>query len=98
MKQILLSTLIIAAAGSLALAGCQHHGRQASEPKPYVLDTCVVGGEKLGSMGPVSSEIRDGYEVKFCCPKCQVKFDDMPSRYMKEVKASHVTIPEHTGG
>lgn len=48
-------------------------------------------------MGPVTSEVRDGYEVKFCCPKCQVKFDDMPSKYMKEVKASHDTLPETKG-
>jgi hypothetical protein len=97
MKQILTFTLILAAAGSLALAGCQHHDRTSNEPKPYILDTCVVGGEKLGSMGPVTSVVREGYEVKFCCPKCQTKFEDMPSRYMKEVKASHTTLPETKG-
>jgi hypothetical protein len=91
--------LILAATGSLALAGCQHHDRHTSSaPKPYILDTCVVGGEKLGSMGPVTSVVKDGYEVKFCCPKCQVKFEDMPSKYMKEVKSSHVTMPEISGG
>lgn len=98
MKRIFTFTLLVVAAGSLALAGCQHHDRHTSnEPKPYVLDTCVVGGEKLGSMGPVTSVVREGYEIKFCCPKCQVKFEDMPSKYMKEVKSSHVTLPENRG-
>ena len=97
-KQLPSFILILAATGSLALAGCQHHDRHTSStPKPYILDTCVVGGEKLGSMGPVTSVVKEGYEVKFCCPKCQVKFEDMPSKYMKEVKSSHVTMPETKG-
>ncbi len=99
MKHLPTCILILAATGGLALAGCQDNNRHSSSaPKPYILDTCVVGGEKLGSMGPVTTVVREGYEVKFCCPKCQVKFEDMPSKYMKDVKSSHVIIPEHTGG
>ena len=85
-------TITMAAIGGLALSGCQDSRQANAEPKPYPFTTCVVGGEKLGSMGPVLTELKDGYEIKFCCQPCKDKFDNMPTRYLDEVKRG--TPPE----
>lgn len=58
-----------------------------SEPKgdPYTLDTCVVSGEKLGSMGkPIVKEI-DGREVRFCCKGCVGLFEKDAAAYHKKL-------------
>lgn len=91
-------TLTLALVGGLALAGCSTSARTTSAaPKAYPFATCVVGGEKLGSMGPVLTEVKDGYEIKFCCPECQAKFDKMPTKYLEKVKDAFVEMPQ-TGG
>jgi len=91
-------TLAIVAIAGLAMTGCDDNSRHAStEPIPYTSDTCVVGGEKLGSMGPVQSTVYDGHVVKFCCPECKEKFDKMPTQYMKEVKSAQDTPPKLRG-
>ena len=80
-------TITLAAIGGLALSGCQDDRRADVESKAYPFTTCVVGGEKLGSMGPVLTEVKDGQEVKFCCVECRDKFDKMPTRYMDQIKS-----------
>jgi len=57
------------------------------EPKgdPYTLDTCIVSGEKLGSMGkPVVKEI-DGREVRFCCKGCVGLYEKDAATYHKKL-------------
>jgi len=91
-------TVVVVAVASLAMSGCSDHSRQASaEPIPYTLDYCVVGGEKLGSMGPVQSEVYDGHVVKFCCPECKSKFDKMPTKHMEKLKSEQTVRPEPNG-
>lgn len=58
----------------------------AAAAKSYPLDTCVVTGNKLGSMGKVITKTHDGQEVKFCCKPCIKKFDKDPARYIGKLK------------
>lgn len=57
---------------------------------PYPLDTCVVAGGKLGSMGkPVKLE-HEGREVVFCCASCEPKFKADPDKYIAKIDAAVV--------
>ena len=52
---------------------------------PYTLDTCIVSGEKLGSMGaPVVKEIA-GREYRFCCKGCVGLFEKDAANYQKKL-------------
>jgi hypothetical protein len=54
--------------------------------KPYPLDTCIVSGNKLGSMGKVVVKSHEGQEIKFCCKPCVKKFDANPAKYLPRLK------------
>lgn len=78
--KVLLSALL------LGIAGC---GSGTAKPaKPYVntdgypLDTCVVTGEKLGSMGEPHVVKYQGTTVKFCCSSCLKEFNKEPAKYI----------------
>lgn len=69
---------------ALMLAGC------ASAPardavRPYPLDTCIVTGNALGSMGDPITKVYDGQEVKFCCKPCVEEFEADPSAFLKQL-------------
>ena len=53
--------------------------------KPYPLTTCLVTGEKLGSMGTPVVKVYDGQEVKFCCKSCVKKFEAAKTKYLKKL-------------
>jgi len=54
---------------------------------PYPLETCIVSGEKLGSMGkPVVKEY-DGREVRFCCNGCIKEFEAKQAEFIKKIDA-----------
>lgn len=55
---------------------------------PYPLDTCVVAGGKLGSMGKPVTQVHEGREVKFCCAGCKPKFEADPDAYLKKIDAA----------
>ncbi len=57
---------------------------------PYPLDTCVVAGGKLGSMGKPTSLVHEGREVKFCCAACEPKFKEDPDKYLKKIDTAVV--------
>lgn len=57
---------------------------------PYPLDTCVVTGGKLGSMGKPVILVHEGREVKFCCAGCKPKFEADPDKYLKKIDAAVV--------
>lgn len=57
----------------------------ADSPKPYPLKTCIISGEKLGSMGKPPVLVVDGQEVKFCCKNCIKDFNKDPKKYLKEI-------------
>lgn len=66
-----------------------HQHTQVLPPgvKPYPLDVCIVGGEKLGSMGEPATLIYQGQQVKFCCSGCQPEFEKDPAKFLKKLSA-----------
>ena len=50
--------------------------------KPYPLDTCLVSGEELDSMGEPYVFVHKGQEIKMCCKKCLKKFNANPEKYL----------------
>ena len=54
--------------------------------KPYSLETCIISGEKLGSMGkPVVFEYKE-QEIKLCCKSCRAKFDKDADTFLKKIQ------------
>ncbi len=62
-----------------------------SSSKPYPLDTCLVSGEKLGSMGDPVVINHEGQEIKFCCDTCIPKFKKDPAKYLEKLDPAHQT-------
>jgi YHS domain-containing protein len=60
----------------------------APPPKPDLLTTCPVSGDKLGEMGKPFVFVYKGQEVKLCCPDCKTDFDKDPKKYMKLIRAA----------
>jgi YHS domain-containing protein len=60
-------------------------------PKPDLLTTCPVSGDKLGDMGKPYVFVYKGQEVKLCCPDCKADFDKNPAKYMKMIRAADKT-------
>jgi YHS domain-containing protein len=59
------------------------------KPKPDLLKTCPVSGEKLGGdMGKPYVFVYKGQEVKLCCPDCKADFDKDPAKYLKKIRAA----------
>jgi hypothetical protein len=56
------------------------------KPRPYPLDTCVVDGMKLGSMGDPYVFVYEGQEIKLCCASCQPVFLKDPAKYLKKIQ------------
>jgi YHS domain-containing protein len=63
----------------------------ATPPKPDLLPTCPVSGDKLGEMGKPYVFVYQGQEVKLCCPSCKGDFDKDPAKYMKMIRAADKT-------
>lgn len=57
-----------------------------AKPKPDLLTTCPVSGEKLGEMSKPYVFIYKGQEVKLCCPDCRADFMKNPSKYLKKIQ------------
>ena len=53
--------------------------------KRYNRDTCVVGDNKLGSMGTPVTKVYGDQEVKFCCKPCVAKFEKNPGKYLAKL-------------
>lgn len=58
----------------------------ASDAKPYPLETCLVSGEELGSMGEPISIVHEGQTIKFCCDMCVPKFSKDPEKYLGKLE------------
>lgn len=52
----------------------------------YPLDTCIVTGEKLDSMGGAVTKVYEGQEVKFCCASCIKTFEKDQANYLAKIK------------
>jgi YHS domain-containing protein len=55
-------------------------------PKPDLLTTCPVSGDKLGVMGKPLVFVYQGQEVKLCCSGCKKDFDKDPAKYLKKIR------------
>lgn len=86
MKNILIA---LTATASLLLASCAGSAggstALAGSTKPYTKDTCLVTGNKLGSMGTPVALVHEGQEVRLCCRPCVAKFKANPERYLSKL-------------
>ena len=55
----------------------------ATKAIPYPLETCLVSGEKLGSMGKPMTFVHEGREIKLCCKSCEPQFKNETAKYLK---------------
>ncbi len=62
--------------------------RAAEAPRPYPLDTCIVSGARLGSMGEPVTRVYKGQEVKFCCAGCLPRFESDPDKYLEKLHSA----------
>ncbi len=60
-----------------------HQTRRMSDP--YLLDVCVVSGEKLGSMGEPVDIVVANRLVRFCCSGCIGAFYKAPAVHLAEL-------------
>ena len=85
MSRILATILTIAATiGSLSAA--ETPAAEKAKVIPYPLDTCIVSGDKLGSMGDAITVVREGQEFKVCCKGCIKDIDKDVAKYLKAIK------------
>ena len=71
----------------------------AAQKAAYPLDTCLVGGEKLGSMGDPVEFVHEGRLVQFCCEGCIDDFKKDSSTYLAKLdealaSAASAVVPE----
>jgi hypothetical protein len=75
-----------------------------AQRKDYPLDTCVVLGGKLGSMGEPAEMVVAGRLLRFCCAGCEGKANANPVKYIEIVDAAwnakgmHMPAPGAHGG
>ncbi len=60
----------------------------ASQSAGYPLETCIVSGEKLGSMGDPELEVVGTRLVELCCSKCETKLDENPAAAIAKIDAA----------
>jgi YHS domain-containing protein len=54
----------------------------------YPLDTCMVRGNRLGSMGDPAEVIIAGRLVRLCCPPCEKQLRENPAQYIATLDAA----------
>ena len=87
-----LGRLMTVATAALVWGGCSEQNSSnagaSTEAKAYTLDTCVVSGEKLGSMGDPVVKVYDGQQVKFCCNSCVKDFEKDKAKFIAKIAAT----------
>jgi YHS domain-containing protein len=83
------SGLLALAVAALALAATTARADDKTPPKPDLLTTCPVSGDKLGGdMGKPIVFTYKGQEVKLCCPDCKSEFLKNPDKYIAKIRAA----------
>ena len=97
MKHLKIFTTAVLAVSTLTapLAGLAADQNSEKKPKPYVLKTCSVSDEKLGSMGKPVSYVHEGREIQFCCKDCVKSFKKDPAKYVKKIEAAEAKAKKH---
>lgn len=85
MKKTSFLKLVATGIASLMLSSCASNSITSSGVKPYPIDTCIVTGNKLGSMGDPVSFVHNGQEIKLCCQPCMKKFKANPEKYLAKL-------------
>ena len=67
----------------------------ADKAKEYPLNTCVISGEKLDSMGKPKIIQYEGREVRFCCADCEKDFRKDPKPALKKLDDAAKKAAEH---
>jgi YHS domain-containing protein len=70
----------------------------AKEKADYPLETCVVSGEKLGSMGEPVDYRYQGRLVRLCCRGCIGTFEKDPEKYLKMIDAAQAARAKDATG
>jgi len=52
---------------------------------PYPVDTGIVTGNVLGSMGDPVNFVHEKQEIKVCCKPCEEKFRKNPGKYLPKL-------------
>ena len=60
--------------------------------KPYPMDTCIVSGEKLGSMGDAVVLTAGDQEVQLCCKSCTKDFEKDKKANLAKIEAAWKTV------
>ncbi len=81
------NALNMALAAALFVVGASQSSAGEKAPpapgfKPYPLDICLVGGEKLTSMGAPFAFKYEGRIIKFCCQGCIEDFKKDHDKFM----------------
>lgn len=81
-----LLTVLIASA-TFAASAAFAADPPAAKPviKAYPLDTCIVTGEKLGSMGAAIVMTTGDQEIKLCCKGCIKTYEKDPAKYLAKL-------------
>lgn len=77
---------ILAATALLLASGCAK--APTGLPADYPLTTCVISGEKLGSMGAPVKVSHDGTDVYLCCKGCRKDFEKEAAKHVQTVKTA----------
>jgi hypothetical protein len=81
MRKLLMAALTVTGLSASVFAA----DRKEEKKSDYPLTTCVVSGEKLGSMGkPYVTKIK-GREVQLCCDGCEKDLKKNPDKYLKKL-------------
>ena len=64
-----------------------------AKPRPDLLTTCPVSGDKLGEMGKPYVFVYQGQEIKLCCSGCKKDFDKEPAKYVAKIRAADKDAP-----
>lgn len=87
-----LGRLMAVFTAALVWGGCSEQNSSnaaaSTDAKAYTLDTCVVSGEKLGSMGDPVVKVYDGQQVKFCCSSCVKDFEKDKAKFIAKIAAT----------
>jgi hypothetical protein len=67
--------------------------KTAAKVAPVKFTTCMVTGEKLGSMGKVIMLKHKGQEYPICCAGCKAPFEKDPEKYIKAAMAKLKAAP-----
>jgi hypothetical protein len=77
-----LITILATTCLALGLVSC---ASTSSGVKKYPLNTCLVTGNELGTMGTPVTKVYGSQEIKFCCKACVSKFEANQQKYLAKL-------------